>query len=514
MLLSQVYRNATNSFEDDPELRSLLMSTFSKSEEPFSVENLAQKPVLKNSQPSYMGNENGVNNANPWQTSIEQNPNVAPMSMVAQPNRAAKTGQELTAQSAPITPEYLAQIDMLSRGQQPSNGAPGRPMAPPQQAAPQQAMPQQAVPELPMQSTIAAFLSGLGSSDALLPAIGGGMQAVQNLKTQQTARNHTLRALINRGLDPDTAIAAVSNPEILKQVLPRLFGGQFGGKVSLGKVIDESGREQNIFYDEYGNVQPIGGAKPTGYEEGLQKQALDTIKNYREAANEAETTLAQLNQLKNARKTVGYEGMPFAEAWSRLMGLYGEGGGEDVRSTAANIQLGFTKQTKGAISDREMGMFALATPGLSMSDAGAERVITAMEAASRRTIERNKFFQQWAKLNNGVLTGADDAWSRYVNENEIISQDAQGNLSVNNSNISNWTNYLGRSPESSATTAQPQYTPTSNQQPQTAVGGQQPQRMTPHDFGEARPGMFQDAQGNWWSPNPQTGQNERWEPPR
>jgi hypothetical protein len=530
MLLSQVYHNATNAFEQDPQLRELLMSTFNKSEEPFSVENLAQQPILPNSQPSYMGNQENVNNANPWQTSVEQNN--APMPMAGrsltmdaqQPNRAAKTGQELTALSAPVTPEYLARIDSLSRGERPG-GVPGAPMSPPQAGQPGMPQPSQQpadIPQLPQQSQLAAFLSGLGSSNAILPAIGGGMQAVQDLKSQQTARNHTLRALINRGLDPDTAIAAVSNPEILKQILPRLFGGQFGGKAKLGTILDEEGREQTVFYDEYGNTQPIGGVKPSSYEEGLQKQGLDVIKDYREAASEAETTIGQLSQLKRARETTTYEGMPFADVWARVMGLYGEGGGEDIRSTAANLQLQFTKQTKGAISDREMELFALSTPGLSMSDPGAERVITAMEAAANRTIERNKFFQQWSKLNRGDITGADASWNNYVNDNQIISQDAQGNLSVDKGKISNWAGYLpggARNTQDNrgrGTQEGGQYMPASYNGMQQQQGGQQPGvgGPTPHDFGEAVPGMYQDEMGRWVMQDPNTGQLQIWEPPQ
>lgn len=489
MLLSEVYRNATNNFEQDPQLRELLMNTFNKAEQsqPFSVENLAEQPV-GGAKPTYMSNI------------------LSPQAQPAVPNRAAKTGQELTARSEPITPEYLANMDMANRGGI-APIAPGQPVSPQIRGS---ATPQN-LPQLPQQSELAAFLSGLGSSNALLPALGGGMQAVQDLKAQQASRNNTMRALINRGLDPDTAAAAVTNPEILKQILPRLFGGQFGGKVKLGTVTNEGGQEQSVFYDEYGNIQPIGGPKPSAYEKGLQKQSLDTIKKYREAANQAQTTLAQLNQLRRARQNVGYEGIPFADVWARIMGLYGEGGGEDIRSTAANIQLQFTQQTKGAISDREMSLFALATPGLQMSDPGADRVITAMEAASRRTIERNKFFQQWSRLNRGDLTGADEAWDRYVNENQIISQDNQGNLSVDKSKLSNWASYLPGGSRGIGSNAGAQYSPASYRQPvqQNTQGNQ----LTPHDFGEAVPGMYQDERGRWVAPDPNTGELQIWEPP-
>ena len=518
MLLNQVYRNASTAFEQDPELRELLRQTFDNAQDPspFSINNLAGQPGAQSESVGQTFDRamgfNQVSNRPksgaipPFQTSIEPAQNV-PGSPIFMGQQAApgKTDRGIQFISAPVTPEYLARLDQLSR-MSAGRAAPGGPVAPQPQisAAPPTTGPTQH-PQVEAPSEIGAFLAGMGSSDAILPAIGGGIQAVEGQRRSTAARNQTLRALINRGLDPETAVAAVSNPELLKAILPRMFGLS---KVKLGEVYDKNNRPQKVFYDEYGNATPIGGQGPSSYEKDIQKQGLDTIKDYREKSGQAETLLAQLGQLERARETVSYEGMPFADAWARIMGWYGEGGGEDVRSAAANIQLQFTQQTKGAISDSEMNLFGLATPGLKMGDAGAERVIAAMKVAAQRTIERNKFYQQYAKLNNGDLSGADSAWDQFINSNPVITQDKQGNLSVNQNNIRNWQGYLPGGALSPGTD-QGGFIQSPATQPTATNSNRAP---NPADYGEMRPGMYQNSRGQWEWQNPQTGQIEIWEP--
>lgn len=522
MILDQVYRNASTNFGDDPELRELLRQTFSDAEgpSPFSVNTLAGAPGAQSESVgqtfdramgfNQVSNQPKSGSIPPFMTSTEPAGNIPGSPMVyGQQAAPGKTDRGIQFSSQPITPEYLARLDQAHRAQQAGpapQGGPtavaGGPVAPP--AARGAPTPQ--YPQVQPRSEIGAFLAGLGSSDAILPALGGGIRAVEEQRMGNTARNQTLRALINRGLDQDTALAAVNNPDLLKAILPRMFGTS---KVQLGEIFDAQGRPQKVFYDEYGNARPIGGQGTGDYQKGLQRQGLDVIKGYREQANQAETMLAQLGQLEKARDSVSYEGVPFADAIARFMGWYGEGGGEDVRSAAANIQLNFTQQTKGAISDAEMDLFGLATPGLRMSDAGADRVIKAMKAANQRTIERNKFYQQWGRANNGDITGADTAWDQFIKQNPIIRSDESGNLVVQENNIRNWQNYLpGTVRGQAAMSGSAQAAPAA---PGAAFTG----GSSPADYGEMRPGMYQDpADGQWKWRDPRTGQVEIWEPPQ
>lgn len=526
LLNDQVFRNASVAFEQDPELRELLRTTFDKAEgaSPFAVNNLVGIPGQNTGDTYNQATGQGGAVANAPNTTTVPKPLGAPMApMPAQAsfppnvtpvNRAAKQDQAIQFQSMPNTPENLAAADQLGRfmqqggGQQPGQQPPGGPVQPQVGSAPPQTAARPGggqIPQLPKQSQIGAFLAGLGSSDAILPAIGGGIQAVESADRQHAAQNTTLRALINRGLDPETAMAAVQNPAMLKAILPRMFGL---GKKKLETIKDDQGRERSAFVDEYGNYEIVGGAAPSGFDKDLQKQSLDVIKEYRENARNAETTIGLLDQLERARGNIDYEGYPLADLWARFQSVVmGEGGGEDVRSAAAKIQLGFTKDTKGAISDREMSLFELATPGLKMGDAGAKRVITAMRATAKRAVERNKFYQQWAKINQGDLTGADDAWDRYIEENPVVQQNENGDLFVNERNITNWQGYLPGGRRARGV----QYR---DRQPRQAPGQPTQGRPSPADFGEMRPGMYQDPQdGAWKWQNPRTGVVEIWEPP-
>ncbi len=252
MLLNQIYENASNVFAQDPELRNLLLSTFNQAQEdtsPWSVQNLAGNPGM-DSTPTSMANVDPRVVGAPWAAQTE--------AMGPQTVAPGKADKLLSFRSEPITPADLANLDQMGGYGQPM--APPMPMPQPSAPMPQPSalMPQPSAPmprpqvaatapqyginaplpaniqaQLPQQSKLGAFLAGLGSSNAVLPAIGGGIQNMENVDAMNMARNQTLRALINRGLDPETAVAAVTNPEMMKALLPSIFGkgtnfGQIG----------------------------------------------------------------------------------------------------------------------------------------------------------------------------------------------------------------------------------------------------------------------------------------------
>lgn len=541
MLLSQIYHDASNSFAQDPELRELLRATFANADAdvtPFDTDKMIGVENGRAAQVDIPGQFNMAMGL-PMGGGGQDVPKSAPLGAPRAPARpGGVTAGQITPradpglqfQSQPIPPEYLAQIDQLYQQtggvgvpgsrfvpgapQAPGAAPPGvRPIAPP-------AAPPRNIPDASVGNSLSAFLSGLGSSDAILPAIGGGMQAVENLDRTNKVRNQTLRALINRGLDEDTALAAVNNPELMKTVLPRLFGG----KMKLGKVTTTQG-DQSVFYDEYGNVQPIKGSGPSPskrlgkFDQETAKNNAAQIKDYKTAADSARETLSNLNQLEKARESVSYEGVPGAGIMSTIAGLWGEGGGENVHSLGTKIQLGFTDLTKGAVTDKEMGIFAGATPALGMSDAGARPVMAGMKAGAQRTIERSKFYQQWVARTGGNLTGADEAWDQFINQNLILGTDPKTKeLTVNTQNIGNWQRYLPRLPhESGAAPSGGASGPVTL----TPEGGATPASYSapadgpsPADYGEEAEGMEQLPDGRWVMPDPEDPSRMLvWEPP-
>lgn len=75
------------------------------------------------------------------------------------------------------------------------------------------------------------LLMGLGAGFAGAPNIGAGIsralqmgQAASQLDTKQSNKNLTYNALRKQGMDHETALAATQNPDMLKALLPQVFG--------------------------------------------------------------------------------------------------------------------------------------------------------------------------------------------------------------------------------------------------------------------------------------------------
>ena len=182
--------------------------------------------------------------------------------------------------------------------------------------------------------------------------------------------------------------------------------------------------------------------KPSTEEKVMKRMELrddlKTLQQYRKDADSARKLLSDVSQMRALRKQKDYEGPVLGPALGKV------GYGQALQSKATEIQLSFTERTKGAISDREMGLFASATPGLGMKDKEADKVMAGMEAGALRVRERQKFYNAW-RARHKTLEGADDAWDSYVDENPVITADEKtGQLSVNKKNISNWKKYVGR----------------------------------------------------------------------
>lgn len=243
-LLDQVYYNATDLFQNDPALRELLRST---------MDNASRDTEIGLTPPPGVPGGPAPGAIPPQITGPNKTDKLTPEALNTFENLP-----QLPARSEPISPEYLALLDQAqpfgggasapgrpmpqtALGPQVSAGAPqygpgpvqaplaGRPVAAAPTSVPGGPMPMPAnmakvLPSVTGSDKLMAFLSGLGSSDAILPALGGGMQSVRNLELQEAGRNQTMQALIRRGVDPDTALAAIVNPEIMKSILPNVFG--------------------------------------------------------------------------------------------------------------------------------------------------------------------------------------------------------------------------------------------------------------------------------------------------
>lgn len=376
-------------------------------------------------------------------------------------------------------------------------------MAQPQQM-PAQAPPRQPVARFPSPGegtqdnsppgpSLGTYVSGAlaGASQAsnpigmLLGALGGGMAAGQDVENKRG----TYQALADAGMDPAQASLAIKNPDAFKMtqairekqaaqrqaadetnrtvrflmtkpgmteeqartiagnpaalvpyLKPQPGPGSFVGPENF-KVVD--GRLVQITPTGPQDVTPD---RPrTKFQDKVDlemfKADVGTATDYRKYADDAKSLTDKLDRLEAARSMSGREG-PI----SAMLPSY-SAPAQNVDSAAVEIQLEFTKQTKGAITEREMGLFKSATPGWQMTDEAARPVIDAMRAAADRSKERAKFFDAWLRTHQ-TLDGAMGAWDGFMKENPIIEQDQTGKFKVRPENVKGWERYLSGAPRS------------------------------------------------------------------
>lgn len=194
---------------------------------------------------------------------------------------------------------------------------------------------------------------------------------------------------------------------------------------------------------------------PKALREKMLAQDAKALDEYRSAAADAQNARATLDELEAQRaRTGGITGTWWSNSLGRGLartvggGYLGVPTSEQVgawdamAAPAANLQLGFTSKTKGAISDREMAMFGAATPGQYTTDIAAKPMIAAQRAALQRTEERAIFYENWLST-HGSSRGWQEAWTKFTNENPVVQVDKSGNIiGANTANIGNWRPYL------------------------------------------------------------------------
>ena len=169
------------------------------------------------------------------------------------------------------------------------------------------------------------------------------------------------------------------------------------------------------------------------------KAGLKALEKGRSNLASAEKLYADLNDMSNALTKVsntGY-GILSSPLSAILPGGDTRADRQAVSSLGLNIQMGFTSQTKGAISDKEMAMFKGATPGLNQTPEANRKIINAMLAGTQRVKQKELFKEAWFNK-YGHLQGAEKMWSKFLKQAPIIDKD----FNVNQGNISNWQGFL------------------------------------------------------------------------
>lgn len=207
-----------------------------------------------------------------------------------------------------------------------------------------------------------------------------------------------------------------------------------------------------------GNVPPGQNTDTTGtprnsaqLSKELSKKDAAALEETNTAARTATDIESLATQLETIAPQVGYTG-PGGQAYGLIDDVVGflpgdSGARGAFKSLAMEAQLTFTEKTKGAITDREMGMFRAAVPNLGQTSEGNKAIAQVMKAAGARTQTRAAFFENWARK-HGSLEGAQEVWSDYMRDNPLITED--GN-SIKANPEGDWQSYLTRQPAMSYT---------------------------------------------------------------
>lgn len=212
-----------------------------------------------------------------------------------------------------------------------------------------------------------------------------------------------------------------------------------------GTTITQGGPRQPVGQDLSLTATPRDGGKLA---DELSKDDADYLAAEREKSRAAESLEGMAQQLQTLAPHVGYTGPGgnLVGAVDDMIGILpGDSGARGAfKSLSTDARLTFTEKTKGAITEAEMALFAMAVPNLSHTPEANEFIAEVLVSGARRVQTRQKFMEQYAGR-VGSLEGAEDAWDRYIETNPLLVQTKDGNLDLREEG--DWRSYLqGPSP--------------------------------------------------------------------
>lgn len=198
-----------------------------------------------------------------------------------------------------------------------------------------------------------------------------------------------------------------------------------------------------ITVDADGNIQ-IGGPSQAQFGKQSGKNDADLIKEARDTAATAQELRSLAAQMETVAPNVGYTGPGggmYGAVDDAIGVLPGDKGARGAfRQLSMESQLAMTQKTKGAITDREMGMFKQAVPGLTQTSDGNKAMVNIMKATARRLEERASFFEQY-QARTGGLNGATEAWGKYLADNPLIVSSEAGGVALSG-DVKSYETYL------------------------------------------------------------------------
>lgn len=174
---------------------------------------------------------------------------------------------------------------------------------------------------------------------------------------------------------------------------------------------------------------------PGKLSEALSSSDVSYLNAERDKARSAEDLVDLSTRLETLAGEVGYTGPGgkiYGAVDDAIRVLPGDSGARGAfRSASTEAQLLFTERTKGAITEREMALFAAAVPSLSQTGEANQMIAQSLRAGAERVKARSDFMEAWAGK-YGSLEGANAAWDGYIQANPMLEKDAEtGDLRIN-----------------------------------------------------------------------------------
>lgn len=220
------------------------------------------------------------------------------------------------------------------------------------------------------------------------------------------------------------------------------------------------------------------------YRQTMQKAEADTIAKSREEADRAGRSIEDLRVIEELRKRPVATG-PAGQYLTKFLDVVGMGGGQALEGRGVDLWVRAVEPLKGALSNTEGNRFDRANAAsLSMNDPEANILIALGKGAAQRLQQKNAFLETYRR-NNGTLEGAEQQWSRFVQERPMIHVDKEGKETILTQNVDAWGPFAARSPALARGATD------------SAPGRQIPQVQSVDDYNALKPGdQYLDPQGN------------------
>jgi len=179
-----------------------------------------------------------------------------------------------------------------------------------------------------------------------------------------------------------------------------------------------------------------------------RKADMKRMEEVNAGAREAANTRQAIDSTEAARqRLVG------GEAWrtgsniqsrfiNGLTELLVDGGEGALKQAVGSLTAGVIKaQNTGAISDGERRTFEAQVPGTQMGPNSARWVLDMGRAIASRAEEQANFYRRYMTT-YGTTLGADDQWTKFINENPLIGMGMKGEPVVKAERAGQWQEYL------------------------------------------------------------------------